>query len=73
MSEMNQRAKLVERKMRCFSSSWWAVERESDVLDEDGELVRPGRARRFVLLSGGELMRLAQTGSVALHGVTLHV
>ncbi len=62
-------ADLVERKSKCFSSSWWAVEREPAVLDDDGEPIRHGRPKRFVLLSKPELMMLAATGQVVLRGI----
>ena len=59
-------AEMIERKSKCFSSSWWCVDREPPVLDDDGELVRHGRPKRFVLLSKGELNQLAYTGQVSL-------
>ncbi len=55
---------VAARKSKCFSSSWWAIEREPNVLDEDGGLIKQGRAKRFVLLSKGELTKLAYTGEV---------
>jgi hypothetical protein len=57
---------MVERKSKCFSSSWWPIEREPATLDDDGELIRHGRPIRFVLLQKSELMQLAQTGRVAM-------
>lgn len=57
---------VAARKSKCFSSSWWAVEREPDILDAEGELVKHGRGKRFVLLSRGELQKLAFTGTVSL-------
>lgn len=62
-------AEIVARKAKCFSSSWWCVDREPAVLDEEGALVRHGRPKRFVLLAKGELNQLAYTGEVALHGI----
>lgn len=60
---------VVARKMRCFSSPWWAIEREPDVLDEDGELLRPGRAKRFTRLDQDEMYQLATTGQVTIRNV----
>lgn len=61
------------RKSKCFSSSWWPIEREADVtrVNEGGEtvLVRHGRPIRYVQLSRAELFTLGNFGRVELRGL----
>lgn len=61
-------AEIIARKAKCFSSSWWCIEREPDQLDDDGELLHHGRPIRFILLDRAELHQLAYTGQVSIRG-----
>lgn len=68
-------AEVRARKAQCFSSSWWPVTREPDVMEVDREsgdevLARRGRPIRQILLAQHELMQLGQMGFIEIreHG-----
>jgi hypothetical protein len=59
---------IIARKSQCFSSSWWPVERHPDFVTDDEEqtLIERGHPIRYLLLSRGEMVALANFGLVQL-------
>jgi hypothetical protein len=63
----------AKRKSQCFKSSWWVIDREPDVVTESGEILEPGRAKRYALLSAPEMAKLGAFGRVHLRGLDVTV